>query len=94
LVSKKERQKTSTAEASGLPRRRSGFAILIGVVTAMAASGLTLVATSNQYSLPELIVDGRYTLLANIVWNSTWFLSLIALAALCGGGRTQCSIFG
>jgi PAS domain S-box-containing protein len=82
LVSEKERQKTSTAEASGLPRRRSGFAILIGVVTAVAASGLTLVATANQYSLPELIVDGRYTLLANIVWDSTWFLSFIALAAL------------
>jgi PAS domain S-box-containing protein len=82
LVSEKERHKISTAEVSGLPRHRYGFAILIGVVTAFAASGLTLVATAHQYSLPELIVNGRYTLLANIVSDSTWFLSFIALAAL------------
>jgi signal transduction histidine kinase len=62
---------------------RPAFAILatIGVVIA-AVSGVTLLATAGQDTLPPIMTGNRYTPTMAVVVTSTWILSFVALVVL------------
>lgn len=57
------------------------FFVILGAMTALAAAFICAVLAS-QDSLPELILNGKYTPAAAVAWGMTWSASIIALAGL------------
>jgi len=65
------------------PRRHPSVAVLsVGAAVLAAVSGLTLLATLEQWALPAIMRGNRYTPAMITVVSSVWTLSLLALGML------------
>lgn len=82
VLKNRECRTTAIAATDGSSLRGGiGFEVVAAAMIAVAAA-LGCAALAAQDLLPELILGGKYTPAASIVWGMTWSASIVALVGL------------